>query len=130
MARGETRSDGEQSNSSARVFTQVNMNSIRRTGRGRQERDLAARSPSNSRVRCSVQRVEAQQGKSEVQEPLEQPVELGLVSDETLKYRVPVVATEAHPPEYTSQLVAELALNLDPVGSAWHMPTVTHSVRS
>jgi hypothetical protein len=75
----------------------------------------------------AIDRIDAEEREPEIREALKQPVKFRLVSNGSHEHRVPMVMRQAHPLEQPSELITQLALGLEPVGSDSHHHTVAQA---
>jgi hypothetical protein len=75
----------------------------------------------------AIDRVDAEKRQPEIREALQQTVKFRLVLNETLKHSVPMVVPQVHALEQASDLVAQLALGLEPVRSHFHHRTLAQA---
>jgi hypothetical protein len=72
-----------------------------------------------------LHRVDADQRQSKVREVLEDPVQLGLVTDGADEQSVPAGMARRQALERGDRVIAELSFDFQPIGSACHGQTVT-----
>ena len=78
--------------------------------------------------RGAVDRHDAENGEPEIREALQQAMQLRLITYDTHEDGVSVVSPQAHAREQTSNLVAQLAFGLEPIGPGAHHRTLTHAL--